>query len=730
MNTDTFTRSAGQLRVGLVMAILCLAAGQPVAAQSEVGQVTLVAGAPRTMGEAIRPLQAIFSGQQLETGEEDATGLLVEAIVFHVGANSAVTTLDEPGRKRLVLDHGYVVFYTDPQTRSEVVVETPFGRLTARPGSAQESGSGWYTVRHDPAQAGVSPAVSTFAAIEGSAEVEGTSPVAGPHTLHASQTWRIIQGQIPGPPEEGDDRADADALRNSLHRQAAETIRAQTADITRLASADAAGRINVTAYGILAPEYQLLIDSNTAVTDRPTEPALPTIIPETVMEPEPEHEAAPTFAFGQATAFPTAEPGLGVAQYISYAGVPADPDWNDYLTSVSGNPAFTPTYLTRFANGGFSYIQLTGADAQLTANNGERFLATDAADPSGWAMFTPLVAVSDSGFDPDSQLMAVVTDGFQAVAYGEHLAGGGTIGGDGVDQSSGFAVVSGTNIELNADLPAGYPQLDQAGDTTGLTVGGEPVSDQIAALGSGREPTMLHELGPQLLFVSDSNTDAAGNTFNFDGEPIEPTDLNLPGDRQVQADTTGSSSVATPLDANEDNTVGVQFAGQGETVAVIHHTGSRDPDETDVPTSEHFEVVRGERDSVVQWRDGQRVTDADGQLVEVEDLNEDPELRNELFALISEEVNSVVPSDQHTVAGPAVAEPGAGVMRQLWRQPGRLARLNDTFSRRTLALRRPLVSGTTRSVNVRLLKPAGGQLIRSTKVSTNRRHLGRVSPRQ
>jgi len=48
----------------------------PCLAQVEVARVTLMVGAPRMIGESIRPLQAIMSGRLLETGEGDAAGLL------------------------------------------------------------------------------------------------------------------------------------------------------------------------------------------------------------------------------------------------------------------------------------------------------------------------------------------------------------------------------------------------------------------------------------------------------------------------------------------------------------------------------------------------------------------------------------------------------------------------------------------------------------------------------
>ncbi|MCH8967449.1 MAG: hypothetical protein IID43_07195, partial [Planctomycetes bacterium] len=230
-----------------LLAIMFVSIGAATAlANAELGRVTLIAGAPRMVGESIRPLQAVFSGRMLETGEDDAAGLLIQDIVFHIGPNSRVTLFDEPGVKRIVLERGFVVFYTEPQTRTEVVVETPFGRLTSSPESWEAAGSGWYSVRHDPERINVSPAVSTFAAMEGPAEkgvaiVLGTVPEAGPYKLQPGQRWRIVQGEIPGPPEAGDERAAAEALAQMLHREAAETIHAQSVDLAPLTTVDLGG---------------------------------------------------------------------------------------------------------------------------------------------------------------------------------------------------------------------------------------------------------------------------------------------------------------------------------------------------------------------------------------------------------------------------------------------------------------------------------------------------------
>ncbi|MCH7813994.1 MAG: hypothetical protein IID40_08230 [Planctomycetes bacterium] len=689
-------------------------------AQRQIGQVTMLAGTPSMMGEAVRPLQAILSGRQLQTGPGDAAGLLVEDIVFHIGDNSKVTVLDEPGRKRIVVQQGYVVFYTDASTASEVVVETPFGRLIWTPGTGDETGR--FSIRHDLAQANVSAAVSTFAVIDGSATAEGTNPVAGPHNLMGGQRWRIVAGQIPGPPEAGDAGADADALRDTLHRQAAEMLRAQTTGITGLVGIDLGGVQNLPT-DVVVTDQQFIIDPNAASQDRATAaPSLPPIIPVI-----PEEVLG--FAISDPVVIPTGDPVSAVAQFVAYAGTPVNENFNDFLTAVDGNPAFQPNYVTRFANGGFSYIQLAGNEFEVTSNNGETFLVTEPDVASGWAIFTPNVAVGDAAFDPASGLADVVTQGFQAVARGEAQAGAGTIGGDGIDPASGFAGVFDGTVALNPNPPAGYPLLDRANLTLGLTVDGEAVSDQIAALGEGLNPLKLDEDGPQLVFLSASDVDSLGNSFDFNGEPIVPTDLNLPGDRTVTADTTGAANTATPLAADPANTVGIQFAPRGEIVAVIHHAGLSGAAGT-IPVSEHFEIDRGTQDSVIRWRDGQRVTGTGGEVLELENLNENPEVRNELFGLICQEANKLVPPDRHTLCGPATVQPGAPAFRQLRRSPSRLVRVGDTLNRHRLAAgRRPLLSGASRALRSRVLKPAGGRLLRTGGTRSNRRYIGRATVR-
>lgn len=724
MNSKTGkVRGSGGPIGALVVGACCLASAGAAMAQQGIGAVTLMTGAPRMVGQSIRPLQPVLSGSVVETGEADAAGMLVQDIVLQIGANSQVEVTEEPERLLIQVTRGFVVFYTDPQTEGPVVVETPFGRLSSTRGAAAEVESGWYSVRHDPEQPAVSPAVSTFATIEGLAQVEGTTPAAGPHVLAAGQQWRIIQGRVPGPPEAGDNRGAAEELRDMLHRRTTELVRSELSHVDRLGAARGEfATMRVTPTEVVTPQHQQVIGTNDAIQNQ-TSFNLPPA-PAARVTPE-EEEAERRFAIGAPAVVAAGAPVTAVAQFVSYEGVPADPNWNDYLTAADGNPAFQPVYIDRFDNAGLSYIQLAGPDAQVVTQGGETFLASDADRPAGWAVFTPQEAVADGTFDPDSQLLAVVTEGFRAVVRGEH-AGGGRIGS--TDDAPGFAVVQEGNIQLNPDPPAGYPLLDQAADVTGLTVDGQVVSDQIAALGGGRDPQQLSQAGPQLVFLSDSDTDALGNRFNFDGDELGPTDLDLPGDRELQVDTTGSQpSQAVPLASNQGNTVGIQFAGRGEVIAVIHHTGLGNATGVGPAGSEHFEVVRGDNHSTIQWRDDARVEGADGDPLELEDLNENPELRNELFGIISAEVNQLVPAGSHTVAGPAVTEPGSALGRNLRLRPGTLVRVGDVINRRNVVFKRGLTV-PTRGPKLRTLKPAGGRLIRQPSPTMTRRHVGRVTP--
>jgi hypothetical protein len=703
----------------VVPVIACLLGIAEARAQDQVGSVTLVAGAPRMVGESIRPLQAIYSGRVLETGDADAAGMLLDDIVVHMGINSRVTVTDEAGRKHVQIERGFVVVYTDPATRNEVVVETPFGVLSSIPGTIQNGGTGWYSVRHDLEKVGVSPAASTFAAMEGTADVVGTAPGVGPYTLQAGQRWRIVQGQVPGPPEEGDERAGAEELSRMLHYEAAELAQSQLTELPDLAGLEIVGPVELAPFEV--PEGQFIIDSDAAVQLGAASP-LASLIPLIPIIPI-LLGLQPDFAFAEPAVIAPGPPTTATAQFVSYAGTPVDPNFNDFLTAVDGNPAFQPQYLTQFANGGFSYLQFAGPDAQTTQLNGETFFARPPGETSGWATYTPFVAVGDPDFDAQSPMVAVVSDGFAAIARGDHLDGGGTIGGNG-DPASAFAVVSGGNVQLNPNQPAGYPQLDRASDTTGLTVGGQAVSDQIAALGAGRNPQQLSQPAQQLVFLSSSNVDSLGNSFNFDGDPITPTNLNLPDTRPLQTDATGAAGVATPLSADPNNTVGVQFAATGQTVAIIHHTGLEAGGIAF--SSEHFEVIRGSRFSIVQWRAGGRVTAPGGQTLEFEDLNGDPTLRNELFGVLCQEVNAVMPANQQTLCGPALTSPGA-TLRHLRLTPGQLVRQFSPVTRRYVDVRRTVDAAATRPLRVRSLTPAGGRLVRVANATPRHRYVGRAT---
>ncbi len=688
----------------LVIAVYLWLPGAGVSAADRIGSVTMMTGAPRMVGQSIVPLQPILSGSLLETGENDGVGLLVEDIVLHIGVKSKVTLHEEPGRVFVDLEAGFVVVYMDAMSRREVVVETPFGRLTSMTIAAAVD-SGWYAVRHDPAEPNVRP-VSTFSTIEGQAEAVGITPVAGPHTLLSNQRWRIVEGVVPGPPEEGRDDA-VEALQNMLYRRTSALAHEGIGDktLTRLE------RSAVGAHAVIVPERTGIIDIN----DTAQAPVI------TVMEEPQGHE------FDNPRVFTPGSPLTAQAQFIGFEGTSANQNWNDFLASVDGNPAFRPLYIEEFVNGGFSYIQFAGADAELVPHVGEVFLVGERDAQGGWALFTAEQAVADGNFaDTNSSLRNVVTAGFRAIAEGEHLAGDGAIGGDGADPGSAFAVVQDGDTQFNPDLPVGYPLLDQAAQTTGLTVDGVLLSDQIAALGSGQNPQQLGEPADQLVFLSDSGFDASGNRTNFDGEPIRPTELNLPGDRTVDIDQrSGAPSTGIPLSADSDNTVGIQFAPQGEVIAIIHHTGLRNLGDVQLPTSEHFEVVRGERYSIVQWREGGRIN-IDAGLLEAQDLNSNPEVRNELFELVCAEINNLTPIGNHTVCGPAKAEPDSAIRLTLRRRPGLLVRLGSTLGHRELQVRRGF-QGRTRSLkgSPGTLKSAGGRLLRPGGATAMRRHIGR-----
>ena len=696
--------------LGLITAFL--AAERTTLAQDKIGVVSLLSGSPRMVGESIRPLQAILSGQLLETGDADAAGLLVEDIVIHVGVSSAVTLADEPGLTRVVIQRGFVVFYTDPTSQTRIVAETPLGELLSIPATAENGGSGWYSVRHDPERVGVSPAVSTFATMEGVAQVAGTNPVAGPHTLSAGQRWQIIQGQIPGDVEERDERASAEALRQTLHRESIETLRPEVTDAGRLTTLTEIPGTRPIPGDVIVPNDQGIVDPNAFDRSR--------VIP--LITPQPKQ-----IDFGPATIVAAAEPATASAQFVSYPGTPTNQSFNDFLASVDGQPAFQPLYLTAFSNGGFSYLQIAGPGAQVVSRGGDTFLFEDAQTASGWALYTPLRALRDSGFAPDSPAAGVITDGFAAIARGEHLTGGGTIGAGG-DPASGFAIVADGAIQLNPTPPVGYPVLDQANQTAGLEINGTAPGDQVAALGAGLDPQDLSVEAPQLVFISTGQTDSLGNQFNFDGNSIEPTNLDLPTGRTAQEVAATLTSQPLPLAASDTNTVGIQFAATGETIAIIHHTGSNDLQGATPPASEHFEVVRGATFSIIQWRPGARITGGDGQPIDFEDLNNDPQVRNELFSLVCGEVNALVPLDRHTVCGPSVNQPTPANAPILRRRPGSLTLNKRPLVRRAEPTRHRLSIEGNRLTKPRVsLQPADGRLIRSENVTSGRRHIGRVS---
>ena len=694
--------------------VCCVPAGYAMG-QDAVARVTLMAGAPRMVGESIRPLQAILTGVQLETGAGDAVGLLVSDVVVHLGTDTVASIEDQPGRKVIQLTQGYVVLYTEPDSMTEVVVHTPFGLMTVGGSEASRGTAGRFSIRHDLAKPGISPAMSSFAAIEGVADVEGTDPVAGPYVLETQTRWRIVEGQLPGAPEDIDRRADedADALRDMLHRRTAELVRDETIDIAELALEDLGRGRDWGTYDMVEPVGQMIVNID------------PTIQKEIEETFQPELEAV--FRFAQPVDIDAGDATHAIGQFVEVEGEPFTQDWNDYLTALNGMPAYQPTYLTGFLNGGFSYLQFAGPDAELATREGALFLASQSGAGAGWGIYTPELALGGADFDQAESLVRVVSDGFEAVATSAHLPGSGTLGG-GSDPDSGFLVVSGDSVVVNPDLPSGYPQLDQASDTSGLEVDGVTPSEQVAAIGSGLNPLNPADAGAQIVFVSDSDTDAAGNSFNFDGVAISPTELDLPADRQIQEDATGVASLAAPIAADGQSTVGIQFAGSGEIIAIIHHAGSTSVAGGTTQVGDHFEVERGDTYTVIRWTADGRVVGSDGEVLELEDLNADPAMRNELFALIADEVNSVMPEGLRTVCGPAVLDVSTLTLRPIRRVAGKWMRDDDSAIRthvRTYRSMRRVVE--SRAFRGRSLRDAGGRLLRDRETTSTRRHLGRVS---
>jgi hypothetical protein len=233
------------------------------------------------------------------------------------------------------------------------------------------------------------------------------------------------------------------------------------------------------------------------------------------------------------------------------------------------------------------------------------------------------------------------------------------------------------------------------------------------------------------VFISNGQTDSLGNQFNFNGDAIAPTDLDLPTGRTTQLVSGDVASQPLPLAASDASTVGIQFAGSGTTIAIIHHTGSNDLSGVTPPTSEHFEIIRGATFSIVQWREGARIAGNDGQLVDFEDLGGDPQVRNELFVLICGEVNALVPPDRHTVCGPSVTEPSPVGAQNLRRVSTSLVRTHTTLLRRSAPTRHRLpIKGKRLTKSRPSLQPAGGRLIRDNGAQQGRRHIGRVSQNQ
>jgi hypothetical protein len=659
----------------IALAVLLSAAS--VFGQEGGGTVTLMVGSPRFAGEAMSLtfLEPVLAGRVLETGSADAVGYVSEDVVVHQGQNTRATSNLEPGRKRIVLQEGYVVVYLDPGSKTEVRIETPFGWLTARPEWPGSNPQGWFTARHDLAQPGISPAVSTFGTVDGTAEVGGTVPAVPAMPLPAGQIWRIAEGQIPGPPQPGDVRGPAEELRDVLHRGTVELLRGDV----ELALANP-GRITgaISFTDLVSPDQQNLVGPNdVAVGITPVGP--PILLP-------PVEGALVEPVIRDAQAYPAGDVFTARAQFVSYPGDPFDPNWNEVLTDVDGQPAFQPIYLERLDNGGFSYIQFAGPAVELASDSrGEVFLVGPREATSGWAVFTPETAVAADGFDVNSSLVEAVTEGFQAIARAEYLAGGGTIAGTGPGDPDGFVQLEGQQVSLNAAPPVGYPRLDRLNEVAELPDGQEldpqPFSDQLAAVGAGRNPQNLAEPDSRLLFVSGSTQDAFGNTLNFDGQPIGPTDLQLPGDRGEPARELrpGFAASGIPLRDAGDNTVGIQFVGSGTTIAVIHHTGLRDAGSGTSVLTDHFEIERGPRHSIIRWRSGGRVEGADGQPVQLEDLTSTNingaaqplrgqllSLRNELFVELCREVNRLVPvrtPTAHTACGPSQIQPEDPVVR-------------------------------------------------------------------
>lgn len=706
------------LRMGmwvLLLSLLLPAVG--ARAQDKIGSVTMLMGAPRMVGESITPLQPVLSGNMLETGTADGIGLLIEDIVLHIGVNSKVSVREEQGRVVVELEAGFVVIYTDRGSQREVTVETPFGRLNPKT-LASGADSGWYVVRHDPADLNVSPAVSTFSTIEGESVAEGTDPVAGPHQLLTNQRWRMVGGVVPGPPEEGSDQARAEQLQSMLHLRTSELVHAGISDKT-LARLQ---RTGPNLHLVATPDYTGIYDNN----DVPLIDLFP---------PDPEQR----YVFGLAGEFPEVQ--TAQAQFVGYANSPLNQqDWNNYLTAVDGNPAFQPFYIDRFDNGGFTYIQFAGSDAQVVTQGGEVFLVGEQVNQGGWALFTPDQALADEGFANNSDLMNVVTAGFRAVAEGQDPSNQGRIS-DFVEFSPDGSVA----LKPDSEMPVGYPFLEQALDLSDFPAPEDFRSDQLAALGAGielpppddapppagQEPPQLADAANQLVFLSNSGFDSLDNRTNFIGDPISPTELDLPGDRTVVVDSTSTGpSSGFSLSGDSTQTVGIQFAPRGDILAIIHHTGPQGLSDTSPPTSRNgnFEIIRGQRYSIVRWQDGRRT---EGR--ELENFGDDGtfvDMRNELFLLICTEINEIhklTPDTNHTLCGPATVAPESPLRAVTARRSGQVVQLRKMIMRGDSQLRRAIIGRTPTARGSRgLLVPGGGRLLRSSGSVSPRRYLGKI----
>lgn len=575
------------------------------------------------MGQVLRPFDAVLTATWLELEVGDAASISMDEGVVHIGAGSRVIFQADPQAIRASLEAGYVVIYIDPRAGKDVVLETPFGKLTASPDPAGAA-TGWFSVRHQKEEPGVRPGESVFAAVEGTARAEGTAPITKPHQLSTGQEWRILQGRVPGSPQEGDARQAAEELSDLLHRGASDFLRSDMGDDIRLAAISRPERRQaVDISDIVVPEDQLIVDNEDAFLLQD-----PTVEELVVVDlRDPRLRVPQNYAAGDAA---TAE-----AQFYGYPGPAAPEEWMARgLPTFSdaegqGLPAFQPQYLEALPNAGFSYLQFVGDGATaVNDSNGELFFV-GSRGASGWALFTPQFAVADSGYQPNGALAQVVSDGLEAIAQG------GTI--------MAFVVERNDVAQLADPLPVGYPHLDQYRDADD-----EFANDQLAALGAGLDPrTYVEGDDPRLLFISTSSQDGQGLTGNLAGNLIEPTDLGRPTERtgDIVQNNTGFAALGNPVGGG-DNTVGVQFVPRGEVLAIIHHDGRKSGSGTTRSNDGHFEIERHERHSIIRWVE--RVG-----ALELEDLNANTQVRNEFFVLLCGEVLRLTPPRAHTACGPA-----------------------------------------------------------------------------